>query len=90
MSVSLFLSYVCVCVYLSSLTLVRDRVFYLSRGNSFDDLCVCVCVCVYNDVFSECARVGLFPKRRREETFLTVTNDILFYLLLVSHEWSVP
>jgi hypothetical protein len=72
--VSLFLSLLCVCVCesLFSHTLVRDCVFYLSRGNFFDVcVCACVCVCVFILMFSfECARVGLFPKRRtREERF---------------------
>ena len=66
-SLSLSLLRVCVCVYLSSLTLVRDRVFYLSRGNFFDDVCVCVCVCVYNDVFSECAREEDFSRNVAEK-----------------------
>ena len=88
-SVSFFLSYVCVCVYLSGLTIVRDRVFYLSRGNFFD-VCVCACVCVYTDVFLECARGFIlltFPETS-QSNYMTIT--VFFQRpFLMKNGWSV-
>ena len=70
----------CVCESLFSHTLVRDCVFYLSRGNFFDVcVCACVCVCVFILMFSfECARVGLFPKRRKREK-RDFSNCLVFF-----------
>ena len=65
-SVSSFLSYVCVCVSLQSHTRSRSRFLPLSRKLR----CVRVCarVCVFILMFSlECARVETFPETSHRE-----------------------
>ena len=71
-SVSSFLSYVCVCISPVSNNCSRSRFLPLSRKLR----CVRVCarVCVFILMFSlECARVGLFPKRRTEKRDFSIT-----------------
>ena len=62
----------CVCVSLQSHNCSRSRFLLLSRKLR----CVRVCarVCVFILMFSlECARVGLFPKRRTEKRDFSLT-----------------
>ena len=62
----------CVCVSLQSHNCSRSRFLLLSRKLR----CVRVCarVCVFILMFSlECARVGLFPKRRTEKRDFSIT-----------------
>ena len=62
----------CVCVSLQSHNCSRSRFLPLSRKLR----CVRVCarVCVFILMFSlECARVGLFPKRRTEKRDFSIT-----------------
>ena len=63
-SVSSFLSYVCVCI--SPVSQLFEIAFSTSLTET--SMCACVRVCVFILMFSsECARVGLFPKRRTEK-----------------------
>ena len=72
-SVSSFLSYVCVCI--SPVSQLFEIAFSTSLAETSMCTCVRACVCVFILMFSlECARVGLFPKRRTEKRdFFSIT-----------------
>ena len=84
MSVSSFLSYVCVCI--SPVSQLFEIAFSTSLAETSMCTCVRACVCVYTDVFFRVRARRDFSRNvaPRRETFLTVfptTNDDLFLSL---------
>ena len=76
-SVSSFLSYVCVCI--SPVSQLLEIAFSTSLGETSMCTCVRACVCVYTDVFFRVRARRTFPETSQKTEKRDFSNCKLFY-----------